>query len=151
PSTRANGSAGARGDGAATEAAAGVEDALQSPGKNPRRPPKRHTPMAPRVTSMPMKKPIIDLIIDIGIAWGMPHLQSATGTLLPAPWFLAQDNNGNPINNAKVCFYVAGTSTLATTYSDVTLLTPNANPLRADAAGRVGPIYLTPGQSYKLV
>src|SRR5262249_34743365 len=77
--------------------------------------------------------------------------EAATGTLFSAPWFYAYDSNGNPISGAKACFYVAGTTTPATTYSDVSLTTPNTNPVVADSAGRVGPVYLTPGNSYKLI
>lgn len=88
------------------------------------------------------------LILLLGLA--MPA-QAATGTLFPSPWFTALDVNGNPIALAKGCFYSAGTSTPATTYSDVLLTTPNANPIRANSSGVIGPVYLTPGQSYKFI
>ncbi len=75
----------------------------------------------------------------------------AAGTLFPSPWFTALDADANPLSGALANFYVAGTSTPAITYADVALTTPNSNPVIADGAGRVGPIFLTPGQSYKLV
>ena len=89
------------------------------------------------------------LLLLLALADVRPH--AATGTLFSAPWFYALDSNANPISGAKACFYTAGTSTPATTYSDVNLTTPNTNPVVADSAGRVGPVYLTPGQSYKLI
>lgn len=90
-------------------------------------------------------------ILLLLLAGAALHLHAATGTLMPAPWLYALDGNGATISNAKVCIYVAGTSTAATTYSDAALTVPNPNPVRADASGRVGPIYLVPGSSYKVV
>jgi hypothetical protein len=59
-----------------------------------------------------------------------------------------QDANGAPVSGAKVYVYQAGTTTLATTYSDAALTTPNTNPIIADTAGRFV-AYLASGQSYK--
>lgn len=75
---------------------------------------------------------------------------ASLGTLLPAPWLDCFDVNGDPISGGQLTFFLAGTSTPTTTYSDVTLTTPNAVPLLADSAGRAGPIYLSPGTSVKL-
>ena len=74
----------------------------------------------------------------------------ASGTLLPSPWQYAYDANGDPVPGAKASFTAAGTSTPINTYADVALTIPNANPVIADSAGIYGPIYLTPGLSYKL-
>lgn len=97
----------------------------------------------------PMKRIAVTILLLL-LAWvSLPH--AATGTLFPSPWFYALDANGNPVNGAKACFYTAGTSTPATTYSDVLLTSQNTNPVVANSAGVIGPIYLTPGQSYKLI
>jgi len=74
-----------------------------------------------------------------------------TGTLAPQPYLMALDNNGAIINGGKLCTYSAGTSTPVATYSDSGLSTPNTNPVVASSAGRLGPIYLSPGKSYKFV
>lgn len=51
---------------------------------------------------------------------------------------------------AKLNTYVGGSpSTPLATYSDSALTTPNANPVVASSGGLFGPIYLTPGTSYK--
>src|SRR5438093_63054 len=78
----------------------------------------------------------------------------SSGTLFPAPWFTALDLNGNPLPGAKAYFYVAGTSTPVVTWADVGLTIANGgsgSPVIADSAGRIGPIYLSPGISVKLV
>ena len=51
---------------------------------------------------------------------------------------------------AKLFFYIAGTSTLTTTFSDVDLTTPNTNPVVADSAGFFGDIFLNDA-TYKVV
>src|SRR5882672_10361615 len=75
---------------------------------------------------------------------------AATGTLMPSPYQSLFDANGNPVNNGKVCTYLAGSSTPVATYTDVNLSVANANPIRTDSAGRFV-VYLTPGTSYKFV
>lgn len=70
------------------------------------------------------------------------------GTLTPDPWFTVLDNNGKIVNAACVWTYQAGTTTAATTYSDVNLTSPNANPIIVGSDSRAT-IYLVPGQSYK--
>lgn len=61
----------------------------------------------------------------------------ATGTLLPNVRPQFEDVNGNPYAGALLFTYVAGTSMKVTTYSDVSLTTPNANPMTLDS--RPGP------------
>lgn len=80
----------------------------------------------------------------------LPISASAQGTIVP---FIPQafyDSSGNPLSGGKLCTYVAGTTTPQSTYSDVTLVTANANPVILSASGRptTGAIYLSP-VSYK--
>lgn len=93
------------------------------------------------------------LIIAL-IAALVPSISAAqsTGTLAPVGQQVFLDNSGNPLNNAKICTYAAGTSTPLATYSDVSLMTANANPIRTSSAGRptTGGIYLLPA-SYKFL
>lgn len=62
------------------------------------------------------------------------------------------DDNGNPLTGGKLYTYLAGTTTPAVTYTSVTGLTANANPIVLDAAGRpTAQVWLTSGVSYKFV
>jgi hypothetical protein len=61
------------------------------------------------------------------------------------------DANGNPVSGGKLYFYLTGTSTPEAIYQDEANLTPHANPVVADSAGRVAPIYLQTSKTYKLV
>lgn len=64
------------------------------------------------------------------------------------------DNNGVPLSGGKLYTYEAGTSTPRITYTSVSGLTANTNPIVLDAAGRVpgsSEIWLTTGGSYKFV
>lgn len=70
-------------------------------------------------------------------------------TIMPAPKFTGFDNNGDPLIGGKLYVYTAGTTTLATTYSDANGLVPNSNPVILDAGGRAT-VFLAPG-SYKFV
>ena len=58
----------------------------------------------------------------------------------PVPEIL--DNNGDPIVGAKTYFYESGTTTLKTVYSDSDLSVAIANPVIADAGGRLPSIFL---------
>ena len=71
-----------------------------------------------------------------------------SGTVAPIPVMTLLDSNGNPLVGGKLYSYAAGTSSPIATYDSSTLATPNANPVIADAAGRVE-IWLSPGVSYK--
>ena len=77
----------------------------------------------------------------------------ATGTYTPDPFIQFEDSSGNPLATGKLYTYIAGTSTPLATYSDVNLTVQNANPIILGSDGRnpAGPIFLTPGQSYKYV
>lgn len=61
------------------------------------------------------------------------------------------DNNGVILSGGKIYSYEAGTTTPATTYTSSTGLTPHANPIVLDSAGRVpgGEIWLSAGANYK--
>lgn len=80
----------------------------------------------------------------------IPAVAAAQGTVAPTPFFLALDNNGNPINNAKLCSYVAGSTTPAATYATSSLTVANANPVRTNSAGRAS-VFLAQGAAYKFV
>mgnify|MGYP000412339876 CR=1 FL=1 len=58
----------------------------------------------------------------------------ATGTLMPAPVFTGLDANGNPVAGGLLYTYAAGTTTPATTYTDVGLTVANANPVVLETA-----------------
>lgn len=74
----------------------------------------------------------------------------ATGTLSPSPYLTVLDANGLPCSGALITTYLAGTTTLAPTYTDVNLAVANTNPIVADSAGRYL-AFLSPGASYKFV
>ncbi len=80
----------------------------------------------------------------------VPSLRGATGTVMPSPLFTATDQNGTIINAGKLCTYLAGTTTPATTYFDVDLASghANPNPVIMNARGQAV-VFLVPGQSYK--
>jgi hypothetical protein len=62
------------------------------------------------------------------------------------------DNNGVPLAGGKIYTYAAGTTTPLTTYTARDGLTPNANPIILDAAGRTPQqIWSTYGDLYKYV
>lgn len=62
------------------------------------------------------------------------------------------DNNGVILSGGKLYTYAAGTTTPQITYTSVSGVTPHANPIVLDSAGRVpgGEIWLTINQSYKV-
>lgn len=71
-----------------------------------------------------------------------------TGTIIPSPIFTGFDANGDPLSGGKLHTYAAGTTTLQTTYSNVTLTSANTNPIVLDSAGRAT-IFTSPGSSFK--
>ena len=66
------------------------------------------------------------------------------------PVLTALDDDGDPLSGAKLYFYDSGTTTAKNTYSNVGLVTANANPVVADSAGRFGDIFLSSG-AYKVI
>lgn len=67
----------------------------------------------------------------------------------PNPQF--EDANGNPLSGGLLFFYATGTSTLATTYQDQALTTPNQNPIILESDARIGNCFLDPSITYKIV
>lgn len=61
------------------------------------------------------------------------------------------DAAGEPLSGGKLNFYITGTTTRANTYSDVTLVSANANPVVFDSAGRTGNVFLDPAITYRVV
>lgn len=62
------------------------------------------------------------------------------------------DNNGVPLSGGKLYTYQAGTTTPTPTYTSYTGLTPNANPIVLDSAGRPPEqIWVPPAQNIKFV
>lgn len=62
------------------------------------------------------------------------------------------DDSGNPLSGGKIYTYAAGTTTPLTTYTNSTGVTPNANPVVLDSAGRVPEeIWLDSTLNYKFV
>lgn len=61
------------------------------------------------------------------------------------------DNNGVILSGGKIYTYAAGTTTPQATYTSALGITPHANPIILDSAGRVpgGEIWLTDGLAYK--
>lgn len=54
------------------------------------------------------------------------------------------DNDGNPLSDGEVTFYIANTTTPKNTYTTAQRTTPNTNPVVLDSAGRAH-IYVEPG------
>ena len=62
------------------------------------------------------------------------------------------DNSGNVLSGGLLYTYAAGTTTPLTTYTSLTGLTANTNPIILDSAGRVpNQIWMTDGVGYKLI
>lgn len=60
------------------------------------------------------------------------------------------DNNGVPLSGGSLYTYQAGTTTPQATYTDQSGVTPNANPIVLDSAGRCA-MWLDPTLSYKFL
>lgn len=73
-----------------------------------------------------------------------------TETLSPTPKQQFLDNNGNPAALYRLFTYSGGTATKATTYTDSTGVTPNANPITLDFRGECN-LWIPPNTSYKYV
>lgn len=62
------------------------------------------------------------------------------------------DNSGNPLTGGKLYSYTAGTTTPEPTYTTISGLTNNSNPIILDSAGRPpNEIWLTDGIKYKFI
>ena len=74
-----------------------------------------------------------------------------SGSRYFVPYAYAYDPTGGPVPGAQLFFYVGDSSTLATTYADVGLTTPNTNPVIADDTGTFPSIFLDPAVTYKVI
>ena len=110
------------------------------------------SPMSTNHTRSSQRGTVKPLIVALLLTLLAPLSAFAQGTLAPVAQQVFLDASGNVLNNAKLCWYAAGTVTPQATYSDPTLMTLNANPVRTNSAGRptTGGIYLSP-TSYKLI
>ena len=62
------------------------------------------------------------------------------------------DANGSPVSGGRIWTYIAGTTTPATTYTDDTGATPQANPIILNSLGvPASPVWLQSGRTYKFV
>jgi hypothetical protein len=68
-----------------------------------------------------------------------------------APFLTPVDGNGVPRAGATLSFFQTGTSTPQNTFTDSTLVTPNANPVVSDSNGLFPPIYLGAPFDYKAI
>lgn len=74
------------------------------------------------------------------------------GTPMPNPLIQWFTNAGAVFSDGGLCVFVAGTSTLATTYTTAALSVANSNPIEFNSAGRAATgVFLTPGSAYKFV
>ena len=71
------------------------------------------------------------------------------GSIFVRPKAVPINAGGVPYSGAKYTFYLTGTSTLASVYTDSALTTPHANPVVADANGVFAPIWLDPSKTYR--
>lgn len=71
-------------------------------------------------------------------------------TALTLPVLQANDDSGVSVPGAELFVYVAGSTTESTAYADSALETALSNPVVADSAGRLPPIFLATG-NYRLV
>ena len=75
---------------------------------------------------------------------------TAIGQRFYTPNQFQVDPNGVPAVGYQYFFYVTGTTTPATTYSDIGLTVPNENPVVLDDLGNSGSIFLDPSVAYKV-
>jgi len=78
-------------------------------------------------------------------------MTAPNGQRYNVPFTTAFDTTGVVAPSAKLNFYLTGTSTRATTYSNAGLTIANANPVQANGGGLFGNIFLSPGTQYKVV
>lgn len=68
--------------------------------------------------------------------------------IMTPPYAAFYDSNGDPLSGGKLYTYLAGTTTPRATYTDQGGLTPNANPVILDSAGRAE-VWLDDSAAYK--
>jgi len=69
--------------------------------------------------------------------------------ILPPEWHV--QINGEPVSGAKVFFYITGTTTKVTTFSDDALTVDNTNPIICDADGKIGDVFKATTTGLKMV
>lgn len=69
--------------------------------------------------------------------------------LFAPPYMTILDDDGNPVSGGMLYFYATGTTTPVSVYADSGLVTPLANPVIADAAGRCAAVYLDSNVIYR--
>lgn len=70
--------------------------------------------------------------------------------LFQLPKAQALNASANPVANAELYFFAAGTSTPQNTYTDSALAVPHTHPVAASASGVFPPIFLDPDLIYKV-
>jgi len=81
---------------------------------------------------------IIALALGLGLGLLSPTMActATTATLAPQVKFRAMDSNGDPYVGGKLYTYETGTTTLKTSWTDSTKVTPNTNPVVLDNRGQ---------------
>jgi hypothetical protein len=75
-----------------------------------------------------------------------------SGVQFNAPRFVPVSSTGRPYPASKLYFYAAGTTTLATVYTNSALTIPAPNPMTANSAGMFATVFLSPTMgNYKAV
>jgi len=97
-----------------------------------------------------MRRRLLTLIAALVLV--APALAGGQGTTMPFVSEQFFDNNGDPCSGCLLYAYAAGTTTAQDTYLDISLTTPNQNPIELDSAGRpnTGYVYLS-ATSYRFV
>lgn len=78
----------------------------------------------------------IKILLSLFFIIGFGFAFAQTASILPLAETQFLDNNGDPITNGTVDFYIPGTTTRKTTWQDSAKTVPNTNPVVLDAAGR---------------
>jgi hypothetical protein len=78
-------------------------------------------------------------------------MPTPTGSLFQNPIVKPLSPNGLFMSGCTATFYLTGTTTPATIYSDGLLTTPLANPLSCDASGTFQAVYLDPAVIYRII
>lgn len=74
----------------------------------------------------------------------------AAGRLIVPGWMPALDEDGNPIPNARVFFYLNKTTTLAAVFSDEAMTVPLVNPVPSNASGRFPAVWANDSVLYSV-
>jgi hypothetical protein len=76
----------------------------------------------------------------------------SAATLFAEPFAFITDDNGVPVDGAKISVFEAGTSTPVPVYHDSDLMTAYTQPIECESNGKtLGPIFVSPTPSLKIV